>query len=876
MSAQCDICNLSFDSVKKYVCHLQTHANVSNIKFKCFFSYCHQTWKSYSSLKTHIARFHKHQVTKTCSDSMQHGNFKCSVMSCCETFALRNELVSHLKKHIKCGTTVQCPIYSCERKFKNISSLTAHISRYHNISQVRTDQYETVNHTYIPNEVGNPGQSLEVPMEERHKSTLHDLSLFYIKLFVKYHVPNSTIQLVFDEFSKLQKQSFSEFSQKVLSKLTHQGLSSEVVLNILNSSWSTVDFMVSHECLKTKHLRYEFFKKHLHYLEPVAIRLGFDAQNKPSLYHYIPVKESIKLLLADQTVYKQVKYPETYKDGLYSDFTDGNAVKNNSFFEPGHSVLQLLLYQDSFEVANPLGSARTKHKILAVYYILGNLHRHNRSKVDPIQLVLLIKERDFKFFGQGAVFKKLIEDLKDIERNGIIINENETMKGSVAFIIGDNLGSHTVGGFTENFSSPSGHICRYCETTKSQFQRKPHCLTAAPRDVQSYDFAVQQLEAGTEAPVKGIKFNSPFNSLQYFHVCNPGLPPCLAHDVFEGIVAFDLAIYIKYFVEIKKAFSYTLLNNKIQNFSYHEEDARSKPCVIKKFCGNKCKLIGNAAQNWCLLRFFLFIIKDNTELICETVWRLISLLQEIVALICAYDISPNQIAYLRILIQDYLYHRREFFPNYPLRPKHHFLLHYPHLIMDCGPLIWLWTLRFESKHSFFKRSISTSKNFRNVTGSLAEKHQLLQAYLKSGDYFDLSVQMSQSIIFHVDTYSDAIQSAVFQCQNKHDESCTQAGQSITIKDRVYKCGQVVNLEFEQCKFYIGKIKLILFDGLDVHFIVKKLTAVKVPNTQYFEVLISEKNEFICVPHNKTYGAPLPLYRAHNNEFIVPKQSPPFI
>lgn len=274
--------------------------------------------------------------------------------------------------------------------------------------------------------------------------------------------------------------------------------------------------------------------------------------------------------------------------------------------------------------------------------------------------------------------------------------------------------------------------------------------------------------------------------------------------------------------------------------------------------------------------FFLFIIKDNTELICEAVWRLISLLQEIVALICAYDISPNQIAYLRILIEDYLYHRKEFFPTCPLRPKHHFLLHYPHLIVDCGPLIWLWTLRFESKHSFFKRSITNSKKFKNVTGSLAEKHQLLQAYLKSGDYFDLSVQMSQSIMFHVDTYSDAIQNAVFQCQNKHDESCTQAGHSIKIKDREYRCGQVVNLEFEQCKLYIGQIKLILFDGLDVHFIVKKLTAVKVPNTQYFEVLISEKDEFICVSHDKIYGAPLPLYRSNNTEFIVPKQSPPFI
>ena len=59
------------------------------------------------------------------------------------------------------------------------------------------------------------------------------------------------------------------------------------------------------------------------------------------------VKGSLKLLLADQTVYSQVKCHQTYKDDLYRDFIDGNVVKNNPFFEPRNSKLQLLLSQDS-------------------------------------------------------------------------------------------------------------------------------------------------------------------------------------------------------------------------------------------------------------------------------------------------------------------------------------------------------------------------------------------------------------------------------------------------------------------------------------------------------------------------------------------------
>ena len=45
-----------------------------------------------------------------------------------------------------------------------------------------------------------------------------------------------------------------------------------------------------------------------------------------------------------------------------------------------------------------------------------------------------------------------------------------------------------------------------------------------------------------DTPYKGIKSESIFNQLHFFHFCNPGLPPCLGHDLFEGVVAYDLAI----------------------------------------------------------------------------------------------------------------------------------------------------------------------------------------------------------------------------------------------------------------------------------------------------------------------------------------------
>ena len=52
-------------------------------------------------------------------------------------------------------------------------------------------------------------------------------------------------------------------------------------------------------------------------------------------------------------------------------------------------------------------------------------------------------------------------------------------------------------------------------------------------------------------------------------------------------------------------------------------------------------------------------------------WQLVLQLREIVSLICAPAISARQIAYLRVLIDEYLHFRKQAFPGQPPKPKHH-------------------------------------------------------------------------------------------------------------------------------------------------------------------------------------------------------------
>lgn len=93
-------------------------------------------------------------------------------------------------------------------------------------------------------------------------------------------------------------------------------------------------------------------------------------------------------------------------------------------------------------------------------------------------------------------------------------------------------------------------------------------------------------------------------------------------------------------------------------------------------------------------------------------WQLILQLREIVELVCAPIISTGQVAYLRVLI-EYFIIRKQIFEDHPLKPKHHYLSHYPEVIVHFALLIRLWTLTCENKRSYFKQRARKLHNFKN-------------------------------------------------------------------------------------------------------------------------------------------------------------------
>ena len=209
-----------------------------------------------------------------------------------------------------------------------------------------------------------------------------------------------------------------------------------------------------------------------------------------------------------------------------------------------------------------------------------------RSQVSSVQLISLVLSRHWKKYGNVKCNSKFIEDMQYLEDHGMEITKPTTMtvKVGLAYIIGDNLGAHTVSEMSQSFSS--GFVCRWCKITYDDIHNKRFCYKECSSDfnvtkwtVEDYDNLADTAES-SGLPQQGIKRHSAFNSLKSFH-CVGQLPPCCGHDFFEGVFAYDIQFYLDYIVNKEKLMTAECLNEKITLAILSERDASNRPKPFK-------------------------------------------------------------------------------------------------------------------------------------------------------------------------------------------------------------------------------------------------------------------------------------------------------
>ena len=448
-----------------------------------------------------------------------------------------------------------------------------------------------------------------------------------------------------------------------------------------------------------------------------------------------------------------------------------------------------------------------------------------------IQLVSLVLSKDWKQYGNLACNANLLEDLKDLEENGLQIYKpvERIVKAGLALIVGDNLGQHMLSEMNCSFSS--GYICRVCDAKYDDVCLNGLLYSGINDDYQTtyitkdkYDECANlSIEIGRPSPESlGIKGHCVFNSLKSFH-CIDQCAPCVGHDYFEGVFAYDVQHYLDFIIIKEKLISVEDFNKKLEKLKLSRRDAYNRP---KKFKKGAKKYEGNAGSLRILSRYLTLILAPllDTSLTGKYLIKLHELGEIITAPVLTYhDIWET----MARIIREYLDLRVEAIECLGMckaRPKHHYLSHYPRAYMNAGPLINVWGMRMESKHTYFKGVIRVAKNFKNVPLTCATRHQLSQISHHFNGLFPMVKVIIPDNAPTLDEISPSLAPNLQQFLTSHDPS-SLVPKFVTVYGTRYDVGEVLVLEvLDEGLFEVGVIKCILLVENQVCFCVSVFEA----------------------------------------------------
>ena len=565
--------------------------------------------------------------------------------------------------------------------------------------------------------------------------------------------------------------------------------------------------------LRSDHCRNKVYKENFNYIYPEQVKLKND-KNQISMCYYIPILQTLELFLNDNNVLAQcLENSDQYDGKTFSNLNSGERSHKLHIIFGNQKILKIVVYQDAVEICNPLGSSRLKHKILAVYMTVANINHWFYTKPDNIHLVALAFNRDVKNFGFDQILAPFIRDLKILETKGLEI-KGYVFKGTLLTCIGDNLGAHEIGGFIESFITKN-HFCRVCYM--NDFNKDPFKVCKV-RTIANYSDDVRKAKKLNEQKTKvlhinGVKHDSVLNQLQHLHVCDSGLPPCIAHDLFEGVVQYDIQLVLKELVRVKLIPSFEDLTEKLKNFSFENHEKINMPTLKR----TDEKLKGKASENMWILLILPFILmqyiacKSAKVSVDFELLEMIFLLRKICCIAMGFKISIGQAAVLKSSINEYIQLRRYKFPNIAMKAKHHFLQHFFYWIKKYGSLRYLWTLRHESKHRYIKNVIRHILNFKNVLQTLSDFSQLSSAVNDS--YTDQKIDSVSSKQYEIlDVLKNSSELLAMKISEVNLNDFKYIAKEITFRGIKYKEKMAICYLVDKDGFYnICIIKNIIFN-----------------------------------------------------------------
>lgn len=650
--------------------------------------------------------------------------------------------ISALWKHLAAFHSLESffKCMQCSRSYHSVNSLKKHYVRNHNFNQIYSptilnsitnstlsEQTENIelasvmpSPSFSSEHVDNCDVVIDSPLSPA--KDIQNLSLNFIAKLHNYgDVPRSRVIEIVRDTSDF----FHMYFDSIVSELESLNLMNEELKIELNKRKTPF------KNLESEFLQMKAFSNRGSYIAPQQVLLGLRRERRKrkgkfswvqlkTTAEFIPIHHVLKLFFELPGYYDEIfNYIDSLKgQTLIQNFMQSNFWINETRTFGNKLILPIFIYFDDFENNNVLGSHAGLGKCGAIYLLLPFLPDHLRSKLNNILLFVLFNSLDRKNYKNKVVFRRVIDELNFLRENGVHLYINgKALKVyfQLALILGDNLGLHSILGFAESFRTV--HPCRFCLIHFNDLNK-----------FFVEDNLVLRNEANYKEHLNNVKkpdFNSfniveecVFHELPYFHATR-NVSVDVMHDVWEGVVPYDLAKILNFFINVEKTFSLDLLNQRILGFPY--QDWENQPVEITQLHLKK-RLKLSSAEAMTLLRNFGLLIGDLIPEDHEC-WGLFIQLKQVVDIIMDTKLLANSYKCLKVFISEYLSNLNEFFPS-SIKPKHHHLVHYPTVLHQMGPLWHMSSMRGESRHREGKKISRNAICRANVCRTIAIKMQL--------------------------------------------------------------------------------------------------------------------------------------------------------
>jgi len=526
----------------------------------------------------------------------------------------------------------------------------------------------------------------------------------------------------------------------------------------------------------------------------------------------------------------------------------------------GDSILiPYFLYFDDFEISNPLGSHSSS--VLGVYYSFPSAPNFLRYSLNSIFVAALFNTKDVKSIGNDKTFFKLVEEINELENIGININLSGkiiNIKFVLGLVVGDNLGINSVLGFSRSFSST--YFCRFCVNDKKKTQ------TMATEDHDSLRNRVNYNEHVNKNDLKqtGISEYSIFNSIKSFHVVE-NFSVDIMHDIFEGVAVYNMCHLITNFIRLKY-FTLETLNIRKKSFNYGESEIGNMSPSLKFIKSNHLKIKMSSREMQSFVHFFPLLVghlvPENDQY-----WLFLINFVELIDLLLLSKFNDSDISKLNTCIAYHNYKYVELF-NDTLKPKHHLLTHYCNIIRKSGPLKFLWSYPFESKHKQLKSYCKNINSRVNIPVSLSIKYSINFAELilnfKTIKWYPLSAETPISL----SKYFSKIE-LLFSSNDLISLNNYTCYSSISYYNTIYKTNYILTSFTQNNTVLAYKLKEVLCFNDNIFFLCETLNIVS-HKKHFMSYVVSHSLPQIYVLKNikEFMGPPIHLYELPTKETVL--------